>query len=199
MQLKRVHRSKSPYASGFFFIKKKDGKLRPVQDYRKLNTWTVPNCYPLPLISELIHRISGKTWFTKFDVRWGYNNVRIKEGDEWKATFKTSDGLFEPTVMFFGLTNSLATFQTMVDDELMDLIDLGKGSIYMDDIIIHTDGTEKEHKAIIHKWLTRLAKLNLFLKLEKCQFHQWEVEYLGMIVGNGKVRMDPVKVQGITQ
>jgi len=121
--LKRIRQSKSPYTSGFFFIKKKDGKLRPVQDYRKLNQWTIPNRYPLPLISELIHRISGKTWFTKFNVRWGYNNVRIKEGDEWKATFKTSDGLFEPTVMFFGLTNSPATFQTMVDDELMEFID----------------------------------------------------------------------------
>jgi len=159
----------------------------------------VPNRYPLPLISELIHHISGKKWFTKFDVRWGYNNVRIKEGDEWKAAFKTSDGLFEPTVMFFSLTNSPATFQTMVDDKLMDLIDLGKGSVYMDDIVIHMDGTEEEHEVIVHKWLTRLAKLNLFLKPEKCQFHQHEVEYLGMIIGNGKVRMDPVKVQGITQ
>ena len=159
----------------------------------------MPNRYPLPLISELIHHISGKKWFTKFDVRWGYNNVRIKEGDEWKAAFKTSDGLFEPTVMFFSLTNSPATFQTMVDDKLMDLIDLGKGSVYMDDIVIHMDGTEEEHEVIVHKWLTRLAKLNLFLKPEKCQFHQHEVEYLGMIIGNGKVRMDPVKVQGITQ
>jgi len=70
--------------------------------------------------------------------------------------------------MFFGLTNSPATFQTMVDDELMDLINLGEGSIYMDDIVIHTDSMEEEHKAIVHKWLTRLAKLNLFLKPEKC-------------------------------
>jgi hypothetical protein len=70
----------------------------------------VPNKYPLPLISDLIHNLSGKKWYTKFNVRWGYNNVRIKEGDEWKAAFKTSEGLFEPTVMFFGLTNSPATF-----------------------------------------------------------------------------------------
>ena len=199
LRLKRIRRSKSPYASGFFFIKKKDGKLRPVQDYRKLNTWTVPNRYPLPLISELIHKISGKRWFTKFDVRWGYNNVRIKEGDEWKAAFKTSDGLFEPTVMFFGLTNSPATFQTMVDDELIEFLDDGTASVYMDDIVIHTDGTEEEHEAAVHKMLTKLEELGLFLKPEKCQFHQREIEYLGMIVGNGQVRMDPVKVQGIAQ
>jgi len=199
LRLKRICRSKSPYTSGFFFIKKKDGKLQPVQDYRKLNSWTVPNRYPLPLISELIHRISGKTWFTKFDVRWGYNNVHIKEGDKWKATFKTSDGLFKPTVMFFGLTNSPATFQTMVDDELMEFIDQGEGSVYMDNIVIHTDGMEEEYEAIVHKWLIKLEKLNLFLKPSKCKFHQREVEYLGMVVGNRKVCMDPVKVKGITQ
>jgi len=101
--------------------------------------------------------------------------------------------------MFFGLTNSPATFQTMVDDELMEFIDKGKGLVYMDDIVIHTDSTEEEHEAIVHKWLTKLEKLNLFLKLTKCEFHKKEVEYLGMIVGNGAVRMDPVKVQGITQ
>jgi len=87
----------------------------------------------------------------------------------------------------------------MVDDKLMEFIDKGKGSIYIDDIVIHTDRTEEEHKAIIHKWLTKLEKLNLFLKLSKCEFHKKEVKYLGMIVGNGAIRMDPVKVQGITQ
>jgi hypothetical protein len=71
--------------------------------------------HTLPLIKEHFHQALGKQWFTKFDIRWGYNNVRIKEGDEWKATFKTNRGLFEPTVMFFGLTNSPATFQTMMD------------------------------------------------------------------------------------
>ena len=107
--------SKSPYASPFFFIKKKDGKLRPVQDYRKINEWTIKNQYRLLLISELIARVKGATLFTKFDVRWGYNNVRIKEGDQWKAAFITNEGLFEPNVMFFGLTNSLATFQMMMN------------------------------------------------------------------------------------
>jgi hypothetical protein len=77
-----IRPSKSPYASPFFFIKKKDGKLRPVQDYRKVNEWTVKNRYPLPLIPELINRVKGATLFSKFDIRWGYNNVRIKKGDE---------------------------------------------------------------------------------------------------------------------
>src|SRR5712672_3091673 len=97
-----IQPSKSPYAAPFFFIKKKDGKLRPVQDYRRLNEWTIRNRYPLPLIPQLINRVRMKKLFTKFDVRWGYNNVRIKEGDEWKAAFVTNEGLYEPTVMFFG-------------------------------------------------------------------------------------------------
>src|ERR1700720_1656308 len=80
-------------ASPFFFVKKKDGKLRPTQDYRKLNEATIKNCYPLPLISELVDRLRGAKVFTKMDVRWGYNNICIKEGDEWKAAFRTNVGL----------------------------------------------------------------------------------------------------------
>ena len=195
---KYVRRSKSPYASPFFFIKKKDGKLRPVQDYRKLNEWTVRNKYPLPLIKELIVRLKDKKWFTKFDVRWGYNNIRIKEGDQWKAAFKTNRGLFEPTVMFFGLTNSPATFQTMMDDVFKDEVATGEVIIYMDDILIATDGSLDFHKKYVAHVLSKLQNNDLYLKPEKCAFHKKEVEYLGVIVGNGQVKMDPVKVKGIT-
>jgi hypothetical protein len=97
--------SKSPIASPVFFLKKKDGRLHLVQDYRKLNDFTVKNRYPLPLASDIINRLRGAHFFTKFNVRWGYNNIRIKTGDEWKAAFTTNRGLFEPQVMFFGLTN----------------------------------------------------------------------------------------------
>ena len=109
-------------AAPFFFIKKKDGKLRFVQDYRKLNEVTVKNRYPLPLVSDIVGRLKGARYFTKFDVRWGYNNVRIKDGDEWKAAFSTNQGLFEPLVMFFGLTNSPATFQALMNSIFSDLI-----------------------------------------------------------------------------
>ncbi len=153
--------SKSQYASPFFFIKKKDGKLHPVQDYRALNKWTIRNKYPLPLIKELITKLSKKKFFTKFDVRWGYNNIRIKEGDQWKATFKTNRGLFEPKVMFFGLTNSPATFQTMMDDLFRD--DLAKGDIiiYMDDILITTDSDIVQHKFKVTHVLNKLMKNNV--------------------------------------
>ncbi|EEB90692.1 hypothetical protein MPER_11066 [Moniliophthora perniciosa FA553] len=118
----RIRPSKSPIGAPVFFVKKKDGKLRFVQDYRQLNTVTVKNRYPLPLIDELINQLTGAKYFTKLDVRWGFNNIRIKEGDEWKAAFRTNRGLFEPLVMYFGLTNSPATFQTMMNDIFQDFI-----------------------------------------------------------------------------
>jgi len=197
LQLQRIRRSKSPYASGFFLIQKKDGKFHLVQDYRNLNRWTIPNKYPLPLISDLIHDLAGKCLFTKFDICWGYNNIHIKEGNEYKAAFKTSEGLFEPTVMFFGLTNSPATFQTMMDDIFQDEVAQGWLRIYMDDMIIATEDDEVLHKLCVNHILDKLEKHDLFLKPEKCRFHQKEVEYLGVIIGNGTVKMDPVKVQGI--
>jgi hypothetical protein len=171
LRLHRIRRSNSPYASGFFLIKKKDGKYRPVQDYRQLNKWTIPNKYPLPLIAELIHDLAGKHLFSKFDIRWGYNNVRIKKGDEWKAAFKTSAGLFEPTVMFFGLTNSPAMFQTMMDDIFQEEIAQGWLRIYMDDAIIATEDDEEEHTKRVNHFLEKLARHDLFLKPEKCRFH----------------------------
>ena len=107
----KIHPSNSPQASPFFFVKKKDGKLRPCQDYRYLNEHTVRDAYPLPLISNLIDKLQGAELFTKFDVQWGYNNVKIKDGHQWKGAFTTHRGLFKPLVMFFGMTNSPATFQ----------------------------------------------------------------------------------------
>ena len=85
----RIRPSKSPMASPFFFVKKKDGSLRPVQDYRKLNESTVKNRYPLPLIQELVDKLKGSRVFSKLDVRWGYNNIQIQPGDKWKAAFRT--------------------------------------------------------------------------------------------------------------
>ena len=97
----RIRLSKSPIAAPVFFIKKKDGSLRLVQDYHALNAATVKNKYPLPLISKLVSQLCGAKYFTKLDVRWGFNNVHLKPGDEWKAAFHTNRGLFEPLVMFF--------------------------------------------------------------------------------------------------
>jgi len=133
-------------ASLVFFIKKKDGGLRLVQDYWMLNAMTVKNKYPLPLIPELIAKLRSAKYFMKLDVRWGFNNVRMKEGDEWKAAFRTNRGLFELLVMFFGLTNSPATFQTMMDDIFKELITDGVVVVYLDDILILTETIEEHWK-----------------------------------------------------
>jgi len=105
-----IRLSKSPQTSPVFFVGKKDGSKQMVMDYHNLNDQTVKNNYPLPLITELIDNIGSKKVFTKMDLRWGFNNVRIKEGDEWKRAFTMHIGFFKPTVMFFGITNSPATF-----------------------------------------------------------------------------------------
>jgi len=151
----------------------------------------------LPLISELIYDLAEKCLFSKFDIWWGYNNIHIKEGDKYKAAFKTSKGLFEPIVMFFGLTNSPATFQTMMDNIFQDKVTQGWLHIYMDDMIIATEDDEVLHELRVNHILDKLEKFNLFLKPEKCKFYQCKVEYLGVLIGNGTVKMDPVKVQGI--
>jgi reverse transcriptase-like protein len=170
-----------------------------VQDYRNLNKWTIPNRYPLLLINDLIYNLAGYRLFSKFDVRWGYNNIHIKEGDEWKAAFKTSKGLFEPTVMFFGLTNSLATFQMMMDDIFCNEIAQGWLKIYMDDLIVASEEDEAIHQQQVECILQKIKDHDLFLKAKKCSFHKRQVEYLGVIIGQGKVEMDPMKVEGIAK
>ncbi len=109
---------------------------------------TIKNRYLLPLISELINKLHGAKYFTKLDIRWGYNNIQIREGDKEKAMFRMNQGLFEPTIMFFGLTNSPATFQWMMNDIFHDLIAKGKVTIYLDNILIFSKDLG-EHQQIV--------------------------------------------------
>jgi len=177
-----------------FFIKKKDGSLRLVQDYHALNAVTVKNRYPLPLISELVSQLRGAWYFTKLDVCWGFNNIRIKPRDEWKAAFRTNCGLFEPLVMFFGMTNSPATFQTMMNNVFRTVIAEGIVVVYLDDILIFTK-MEEEHEWAVQRVLEILMEHKLFLCPEKCMFHQKQIEYLGLVISENKVTMDPVKLR----
>ena len=134
--------------------------------------------------------------FTKFDVRWGYNNVCIKDSHQWKAAFITHKGLFEPTVMFFGLCNSPTTFQQFMNDSFRDMIAEGWLVIYMDDLLI-ASSDPKTHAERTCRVLQRMTELDLHLKLEKCQFDVPEVEYLGIIIKPGQLTMDPVKLDSI--
>jgi len=194
----RIRLSKSPMAAPVFFIKKKDGSLQLVQNYHTLNSMMVKNKYPLPLISELMSQLRGARYFTKLDVRWGFNNVRIKPRDEWKAAFRTNRGLFEPLVMFFGMTNSLATFQTMMNDIFQNLIAEGIVVVYLDDILIFTK-TKEEHEQAVRQVLQVLKENKLFLRPEKCEFYKQRIEYLGLVISENEVSMDLVKVAGVRE
>ena len=146
------------------------------------------------LISEMIDRIGDAKVFTKLDLQWGFNNVRIKEGDEWKAAFTCHEGLFEPLVMYFGLTNSPSTLQTMMNALFFDM-----GAcvmVYMDDILIYTK-TKEGHDEIVLQVLEILQKNDLFVKAEKCEFKVRTVKFLGLIIGSNSVSMNPKKVDGI--
>ncbi len=118
-----IRPSSSPAGAGFFFVGKKDGSLRPCIDYRELNNITVKNTYPLPLMSSAFERLQGASVFTKLDLRNAYHLVRIRKGDEWKTAFNTPRGHFEYLVMPFGLSNSPAVFQALVNDVLRDMVD----------------------------------------------------------------------------
>jgi len=154
-----------------FFVGKKDRKKQMVQNYRYLNEWTVKNNYPLPLISDILENIGMKKIFTKMDLQWGYNNMRIKEGDEWKVAFTTLEGSFKPTVMFFGLTNLLAIFQAMINELLRDLINTGKVAAFIDNVIVGMD-VEEEHNEIVAEVIRRLEENDLYVKPEK---YKWKV------------------------
>ena len=190
-----IRPSKSPQTAPVFFMGKKDGKKRMVQDYRYLNEWTIKNNYPLSLISDVVENIGTKKVFTKMDLRWGYNNVQIKERDEWKVAFTTPKES-KPTVMFFGLTNLLVTFQAMMNKLLQDLINTGKVVAFIDDVIVGTE-TEEEHDELVAEVIKRLEENDLYVKPEKCKWKVREVGFLGVVIGLEGIKMEEEKVKGV--
>ena len=128
----------------------------------------IKNRYPLPFIADILDGVEKRKMFTKLDLRWEYNNIRIKEGDEWKAAFTMHIGAYKPTVIYFGLMNSPTTFQTMMNDLFCDLINQEDTATFIDNILVATD-TEEEHDELVEKVLKRLEENNLFVKPEKCK------------------------------
>ena len=191
-----IRPSKLPQTVLVFFVGKKNGKKRMVQDYRYLNKWTIKNNYPLPLISDIVENIGTKKVFTKMDLRQGYNNVWIKEGDEWKVAFTTPKGSFKPIVIFFGLTNSSATFQVMMNELLRDLINIGKVVAFIDNVIVGTEMKEG-HDEIVAEIMKRLEENDLYVKLEKCKWKVREVGFLGVVIRPDGIKMEEEKVKGI--
>ncbi|XP_041434034.1 uncharacterized protein LOC121398794 [Xenopus laevis] len=192
-----IRPSSSPAGAGVFFVKKKDGTLRPCIDYRGLNKITVKNRYPLPLISELFDRVKGAVIFSKLDLRGAYNLIRIREGDEWKTAFNTRDGHYEYLVMPFGLCNAPAVFQELVNDIFRDLLGWFV-VVYLDDILIFSSNLFS-HRAHVREVLSRLRQNHLYAKLEKCLFEVSAVPFLGYIISQTGLEMEPTKVQAIQQ
>ena len=163
LKVKLIVESKSRYVAPCFYIPKKDSSLQLVQDYRKLNQVTIKDKTPLPLIGEVIDKLKEAKYFNKLDLIWGYNNVRIKEGDEWKATFLTNKGLSEPRVMYFGLCNSPETFQRMMNSIFQELLHEGVLANYMDDFVIPARTMEELEEQTI-QFLKIAEKHNLCFK-----------------------------------
>ena len=183
-----VRSSKSSCSSPVLFVPKNHGRgLRLCIDYRGINKITIPNRYPLPNMDELRDRVRGSKYFSKIDLKNGYHLIRIKEGDEWKTTFRCRYGLFEYTVMPFGLINAPATFQAMINHIFRDMLDQGTIA-FMDDIAVH-HATLEGHDEILREVLTRLRDNGLCIAPEKCVWAQNHIEFLGYIVSGDGVEM----------
>ncbi len=190
-----IRPSTSPASAGFFFVKKKDGGLRPCIDYRSLNDLTVKFRYPLPLVPAALEQFRTAKYFTKLDLRNAYNLIRIREGDEWKTAFSTTSGHYEYLVMPFGLVNSPSVFQAFVNDVFRDMLNRWV-IVYIDDILIYSDSYE-DHVKQVRSVLQCLLTHQLYAKIEKCEFHQTSVSFLGYEISSGGVAMEDKKVQAV--
>ena len=189
-----IRPSTSPAGASLFFVKKKNGELRPVVDYRALNKVTVKNRYPLPLIHEMLNHFSKAKIFSKLDLRGAYNLVRIRKGDEWKTAFRCRFGHFEYRVMPFGLTNAPAVFQHLMNDILREYLDIFC-VVYLDDILVYSE-TPEEHTIHVKLVLAKLMENSLYAKLEKCHFSTSKVDFLGYTISNNGIAMDE-RIQSI--
>ncbi|KAK3549140.1 hypothetical protein QTP70_033344, partial [Hemibagrus guttatus] len=190
-----IHPSTSSAASSFFFMAKKDGGLWPCIDYCALNRITVKFRYPLPLVPAALEHLRGATIFTKLDLRSAYNLIRIREGDEWKTAFITPIGHYEYLVMPYGLANAPSVFQDFIHEVLREFLHWFV-LVYIDDILIYSRNLA-EHRHHVAKVLERLRKFQLFLKAEKCSFHQPSVQFLGYKIGSSGIQMDEGKITTI--
>ncbi|CCO35834.1 Retrotransposable element Tf2 155 kDa protein type 2 [Rhizoctonia solani AG-1 IB] len=156
----KIHPSKLPISSPVMFVPKKDGSCCLVVDYCKLNNWSKKNVYPLPRPDDLMSKLQGAKLFNKLDLHWGYNNVRVKEGDKWKTAFRTKYGLFETLVMPFGLSGAPSAFQAMMNKVFQDLLDVSI-IIYLDNILIFSCNPE-DHESHVKEVLQCLMDMQLF-------------------------------------
>ncbi|KAA0063458.1 uncharacterized protein E5676_scaffold110G00320 [Cucumis melo var. makuwa] len=190
-----IRPAKALYGAPVLFQKKKDGSLRLCIDYRVLNKLTVRKKYPLPIITDLFDRLHGAKYFSKLDLRSGYYQVRIAEGDEPKTTCVTRYGAFEFLVMPFGLTNAPANFCTLMNQVFHEYLDKFV-VVYLDDIVVYST-TMEEHRDHLKKVFQKLKENQLYVKREKCSFAQEQINFLGHVIECGRIGMEEGKIAAI--
>src|SRR4051794_10180098 len=188
-----IRPSSSPWGCPVLFVTKKDGTERMCVDYRPLNLATIKNKYPQPRINDLFDQLSGATVFSKMDLRSGYHQIKIRKEDIPKTAFTTRYGLYEYTVMSFGLTNAPATFMRLMNSVFMEYLDKFV-VVYIDDILIYSK-TEEEHAEHLRLVLTKLREHCLYAKFSKCELWIQELIFLGHVVSASGVAVIPDKVQ----
>ena len=190
-----IRPSTSPYGAPVLLVKKKDGSMRLCVDYRALNKHTIKNRYPMPRIDDLMDRLEGAKVFSKIDLRSGYHQIRVNPADIQKTAFRTRFGHFEFTVMPFGLTNAPATFMRLMQEVFRPLLDRCV-VVYLDDILVYSRSAE-EHERHLRQVLDLLRQHQLYGKLSMSEFARSAVEYLGHIVSDQGVTVEPKKIEAI--
>ena len=186
-----IRYSSSPAGASVLFIKKADGSLRFCVDYRSLNEMTIKNLYPLPLIQKTLARLQKARWYTKLDLRDGYYHLCITEGEDWKTAFRMGYGHFQYQVMPFGLMNAPGSFQHFINYRIREFLYIFCNA-FVDDILIYSS-TLKGNKEHVRLVLERLSAASIHLKPEKCGIHVQEVNYLGLVITPGGLKMQEVK------
>ncbi|KAL0546333.1 hypothetical protein IC582_016240 [Cucumis melo] len=191
-----IRPSVSPWGAPVLFVKKKDGSMRLCIDYRELNKVTVKNRYPLPRIDDLFDQLQGATVFSKIDLRSGYHQLRIKDGDVPKTAFRSRYGHYEFIVMSFGLTNAPAVFMDLMNRVFREFLDTFV-IVFIDDIFIYSK-TEVEHEEHLRMVLQTLRDNKLYAKFSKCEFWLKQVSFLGHVVSKAGVSVYPAKIEAVT-
>jgi hypothetical protein len=186
-----IRRSFSPWAFPVLLLEKKDGAKRMCVNYRDLNAVTIKNKHPLPRIEDLFDQLQGACVFSKIDLRSGYHQLKIHPEDIPKTAFTCKYGLYEYTVMSFGLTNAPAFFMHLMNKVFMDYLDTFV-VIFIDDILVYSK-SEAEHEKHLRLVLQRLREQKLYAKLSKCEFRIDEVPFLGHVISKGGIAVDPVR------
>jgi hypothetical protein len=190
-----IRPNSSPWGAPVLFVQKKYGSQGMCVDYRSLNDVTVKNKYPLPRIEDLFDQMRGARVFSKIDLRSGYHQMKIRPSDIPKTTFSTRYGLYEFTVMSFGLTNEPAYFMDLMNKVLLEYLD-SFVVVFIDDILIYSK-SESDHEEHLRLVLQKLWDNQLYTKCSKCEFWISEVPFLGHIISNGGISVDPTKVKEI--